>query len=278
MTATAGFARGGPVAALPMYDFPELAATHDALWHAVAEHLRQAGVEAVPTRLSRGTGHEETWADPALLLGQGCEYPLSRRFADRVQWVATPGYAARGCVGALYRSAIVVRHDDPASTLADLRGRRCIINDAESNSGMNLLRAAVAPFAIDGRFFAQVLRSGAHLRSAESVLRGDADVSALDCVSFALLQRLRPALTAGLRVLAWTAASPCLPFITARATTPGTLRALRSALSSVLADPGLAAARGQLLLTGIDTTGDGGYAAVLALERAAQDLGYPVLA
>ena len=267
-----------PVAALPMYDFPELVSAHDALWQALAVRLRQTGVPSPPSRLTRGVDHEQTWADPALLFGQGCEYPLARRFADRVQWVATPCYGARGCTGARYRSAIVVRHDDPAATLADLRGRRCVVNDVESNSGMNLLRAALAPLAIDGRFFASVSRSGAHLHSAESVIRGEADVAALDCVSLAHFQTLRPALCAGLRVLDWTPSSPCLPFITARGTAPATLRALRSALRDVLADPDLAADRARLLLTGIDLVAGDDYATVLALERGARERGYPVLA
>lgn len=43
------------------------------------------------------------------------------------------------------QSAIVVRADHPAETLAELRGSRWVVNEAASNSGMNLLRAAVAP-------------------------------------------------------------------------------------------------------------------------------------
>ena len=41
---------------------------------------------------------------------------------------------------------------DADITLADLKGRRCAVNQIDSNSGMNLLRAAIAPLA-DGTAF-----------------------------------------------------------------------------------------------------------------------------
>jgi len=264
-----------------MYDFPELRAAHDAFWGAVAERLNSAGLRDVPRELTRDVGHAEVWRDPSLLFAQGCEYPLAKSFADRVRLVATPMYSAAGCEGARYRSAIVVRGVDGAhggvATLADLRGRRCVINELESNSGMNLLRAAVAPLATGGRFFGSVAVSGSHLRSVEMVASGEADVASVDCVSFALFQRLYPAVVGELRVLCWTPSSPCLPFITARSASDSTVRALRSALADVFDDAALAAAREQLLLRGVDLEPEEGFGEVLALERGAVEAGYSTI-
>ena len=265
------------VASLPMYDFPELRAAHDAFWSAVAERLNSAGLRDVPRELTRDVGHAEVWRDTSLLFAQGCEYPLAKSFADRVRLVATPMYSAAGCEGARYRSAVVVRGVDGAATLADLRGRRCAINELESNSGMNLLRAAVAPLVTDGRFFGSVAVSGSHLRSVEMVASGEADVASVDCVSFALFQRLYPAVVGELRVLCWTPSSPCLPFITARSASDSTVRALRSALADVFDDAALAPAREQLLLRGVDLEPREGFGEVLALERGAVEAGYPTI-
>ena len=273
------------VASLPMYDFPELRAAHDVFWGALAARLESAGVPHVPRVLTRDAGLGEVWRDPSLLFAQGCEYPLAKAYADRVRLVASPMYSAPGCEGARCRSAIVVRAGaGPAgesrggfAALADLRGRRCVINELDSNSGMNLLRAAVAPLATGGQFFGSVLVSGSHLRSVEMVASGEADVASVDCVSFAHFQRLYPSVVNELRVLAWTASSRSLPFITARSVDDATVRALRSALADVFDDDGLAPVREQLLLSGVDLAPKEGFDEVLALERAAVGAGYPTV-
>jgi ABC-type phosphate/phosphonate transport system substrate-binding protein len=273
---TADVATPGAIVALPMYDFPELVPAHDALWSAVRERLASHGIPA-PAGLSRDLGHFASWRHPHLLLGQACEYPLAKHFRGVVRLVATPCYAAPGCLGASYRSAIVVRRDDPATNLADLRERRCAINESDSNSGMNLLRAAIAPLARGGRFFSAVTSSGSHRNSAALVADGGADVAALDCVSWAHFQKLYPAVTSKLRVLAWTEAAPSLPLITAAGTSETTLEALRASLASVIADETLRPVRAALLLAGFDFSPAEDFSRVLELERQAAERGYPIL-
>jgi ABC-type phosphate/phosphonate transport system substrate-binding protein len=265
------------IAALPMYDYPELAQAHDALWSALADRLIAAGVSDPPLKLTRTLSHFETWRHPGLLLGQGCEFPLAKSFAGCVRLVATPRYAAPGCDGPRYRSAIVVRADDPAETLGDLRHRRCVVNERDSNSGMNLLRAAIAPISQRARFFQSVSLSGSHRRSVEWVLGGQADVAAVDCISFAHIQRLQPRAAAGLRILCWTPASLSPPFITGIANDDATLQALRSALASVVTDSVLTHLCESLLLRGFDFEPDGRVTDVLNYERQAAEFGYPAL-
>jgi ABC-type phosphate/phosphonate transport system substrate-binding protein len=265
------------IAALPMYDFPELQADNDALWAALAESLAAAGVAEVPVALTRGRRHFDLWRDPNLLLAQACEYPIATDHAGTVQLVATPLYTAVGCVGPFYRSAIVVRRHEPAAALADMRGMRCVINEGNSNSGMNLLRAAVAPLAAGAGFFESVDLSGSHRRSIEMVADGEADLAAIDCVSWAHLQRIAPERTGALRVLGWTEASPSLPFVTASGADPATLRALRSALGDVIADPALADVRERLFLSGFDFAPDRSFTQVLGLAQRAAELHYPEL-
>jgi len=265
------------IAALPMYDFPQLRAAHDALWSALAGRMVAMGLANVPRELTRNLGHSEVWRHPGLLFGQGCEYPLATSFANCVRLVATPRYGVPGCEGFTYRSAIVVRSGDPAEALADLRNRACVINEVDSNSGMNLLRAALAPLAAAGRFFGSVEVSGSHLRSVETVADGQADVAAVDCVTFAHLRRIRASVVGEVRVLGWTPSSPCLPFIAGRATSDSTVQVLREALAAVFADAGLREVREELFLDGVDLEPDEGFGAVLALERGAAQLGYPTV-
>jgi ABC-type phosphate/phosphonate transport system substrate-binding protein len=260
------------VAALPMYDFPELRWATDALWAAIA-----ARVPGAPARLERHRPPMEVWTDPDLLLAQSCGYPLVTSLAGKVRLVAVPRYRAAGCAGIWYRSAVIVREADRAVRLEDLRGRRCAVNGMDSNSGMNLLRAAVAPAAVDGRFFHEVSITGAHEASVGAVARGDADVAAIDCVTWAQLQRLRPGFVAGLRLLAWTAATPGLPLITSLRTDSDTRDRLVCALDDLMADATLAPVRDALLIDGFESVSLGAYDAVLDVENHAVELGYAAL-
>lgn len=266
-----------PITSLAMYDWPELQAANDALWSTIAERLTAAGLDNVPPRLTRGLDLDGAWTSPALLLAQTCGYPLVTHLKGRVQLVATPRYRAAGCEGPFRRSAIVVRAASPSARLADLRGARCAVNDARSDSGMNLLRAAIAPLANAAPFFAEVTVTGSHLASAEKVADGGADVAALDAVSYAHLRRRHPRLAHRLRVLEWTARTPGLPLVTAASAGPATLHALRAALDHAARDPRLAEARETLLLDGFSQLPLRYYRLTQHLEERAAALGYPAL-
>ena len=261
----------GRFVTLPMYDPPELHQANDALWRAVAERLVAGGLSDVPEQLTRSDTLQALWRRDGLLLGQTCGYPLMTELAGRFTVVATPIYAAEGCEDAFHRSAVVVAASSPFESLKDLRGKRCAINDWGSNTGMNLLRALVAPLAEQGRFFGGVSVSGSHRQSLTFVAEGAADIAAIDCVTLTLLARIDPSLTARIRILAWSALSPALPFITAGDTDPATLGLLRAALDDVAADPAL-------LLSGIRHLPPEIYDQVLQYERSAADQGYPRLA
>jgi ABC-type phosphate/phosphonate transport system substrate-binding protein len=261
-----------------MYDFPWLARANDALWAGVARHLRAAGLERVPDHLDRTRPREAVLRDPDLLLGHTCGYPLMTALDGVVRPVATPRYALPGCDGAWHRSLVVVREDAPYERLDQLRGRRAALNGFDSNTGMNLLRAAVAPLAGGRPFFGDLLVTGAHLESLAAVRSGRADVAAIDCVTHGLAARHRPDLVAGTRVLAWTEATPSLPLVTRAAAPEAHVAALRSALDAAAADPDLAEARAALALEGFEVLPLSAYGRVLELERAAAEAGYPTLA
>ncbi len=261
-----------------MYDLPGLGAANDALWRALAARLTEAGIAGVPSALTRDVPVAALWCDPRLLLAQSCGYPLVTSLGDTVRVVATPRYRAPGCCGSFYRSAIVVRAADAAADLAALRGKSCAVNDATSNSGMNLLRAMIASLADARSFFGTVLWSGSHRQSLAMIAAGEADVAAIDCVTFEHLRRTEPALVAALRVIEWSVATPGLPLVTASRTDDRTLTAIRAALADIATDSKIAWARDILLIDGFDVLPEDAYASVLALEHRAARLGYPDLA
>jgi ABC-type phosphate/phosphonate transport system substrate-binding protein len=130
------------VASLGMYDSFWLAPANDALWRAIAAQLRRAGMTDVPAALDRDRPLNTTLRDPDVLLGHTCGYPLMTSLRGRVRVVATPCFDLSGCEGAWHRSLIVVAAGSAARSLEDLRGGVAAINGPDSNTGMNLLRAA----------------------------------------------------------------------------------------------------------------------------------------
>lgn len=266
----------GLLAALPMYDLPELQAANDALWTGLRDRLVTQGVRAPPA-LDRDLPLEILWRHPRLLLAQTCGYPLGKSLHDKVRLIATPRYGAPGCEGPFHRSLVVVRTSDPAESLLDTKGRRCAVNALDSNTGMNLLRAEIAPLAKGQRFFRAVTITGAHVASAQAVADGEADLAAIDCVTWAHLRRHRSALTDKLRILAWTVRTPGLPLIAAPGLPAATYQALAWALDDAMADPALREARRTLLLEGVNVLPITHYKAATYLERMAAHQAYPVL-
>jgi ABC-type phosphate/phosphonate transport system substrate-binding protein len=261
------------IAALPMYDLPEVARATDALWTALAERLSAAGLEEVPDRLQRAADPRQVWASPDLLFAQTCGFPLTHAFAGRLALVATPCYSAAGCEGATYCSRIVVRSDDPRSAFPDFSGAVAAINSEDSHSGCNMLRWRVAREA-RRPFFSKVERTGSHLASLDALRSGRADIAAIDCVTFALLGRHRPDAVVGIRILEDTPRAPALPYVTSIGATSEEVALLREGVMEIVRDPALAPVRAELLLAGAEVLPLARYEAIrtLAAEGAAAAL------
>ena len=264
------------IAGLPMYDFPWIAPALDEFWEELSAKLRRAGLEA-PATLSRGPPIDELWRDPELILGQTCGYPYWKSLRDRVVLIATPTYDFEGCEGPRHCSFLVARRGEPRGELADFRGARAAINAYDSNTGMNLFRAVVAPLAEGRPFFKEVVVTGAHAFSLAAVAEGAADIAAIDCVSFALLRRGRPEMVERAQILARSPSSPGLPFIASAAFSRKTIETIRRCLFETLADVRLVEALAALGLTGAEVLEPEAYKRASELEDAAITLGYPAL-
>ncbi len=259
---------------LPWYDLEEIRWATDALWHEIAAQLRSLGTADVSEDLNRDVHYAEQWKSPHFFFGQACGYDVCISHASRLQVVATPRYRAPGCDGPTHCSFVVVRQDSSAKQLEDLRGARCVINTPTSHSGMNVLRAMVAPLHEDGRFFGDVTVSGSHATSMQMVSSGAVDVAAIDCVTHALLAAHRPAELAGTRVLCHTQCVPAPPYVTAVATSKSMIERLRRALFRAILQPGLAEAKDALLLEGVEVLPFDAYESIEHLDDVALANGF----
>ena len=265
------------VASFPMYDFPEVHWALDALWRAVAGNLRDRGVAGVPDELLHTRPLAELWTDPDLFISQCCGLDVVKNYTRHLLPLATPLSVASGRDRHRYRSKIIVHEGSSAACLEDLRGRICAVNGPESHSGMNVLRALIAPLSNGRPFFAEVRESGAHADSIAMVASGSADVAAIDCVTYALLERHRPAAIAGVRVLTHSEYGPAIPYVTRTDTAPETVERMREAIVSAFAEPGIEDALDALFLVCVTVLPKGSYYALIDFERDAVRQGYPKL-
>lgn len=253
---------------------PPLAQATAELWHYLQARLRRDGIAGVPEGLDDNMAHDAAWLRPELLIAQTCGYPFVNRLRGKTKLVATPVYGHPGCDGATMCSFIIIRKNFPAQSLEDLRGVRAAINSRDSNSGMNLLRAAIAPLARDGRFFAEVIETGSHSGSIAAVAEGKADAAAIDCVTYANIQRFDAAQLDAIRVLAETPSGPGLPMITSIETSDGDVVQLRTALQDAIAEPALSAVREVLGLVDFVTLSQEDYEVLSTIAEGARRYGY----
>jgi ABC-type phosphate/phosphonate transport system substrate-binding protein len=218
------------IAALPMYDWPEVRAETNAQWTRIREILRTAGIDA-PETLTRETGDVyEFWR------------PMGDGLADHVHVIGQPDYSdVEGGEGELYRSVVLMRADETLSlvttpfatdhqldrqSLATLiRDKRFAYNVPDSMSGYLALQDDLGSLEL----FREHIPTGGHRASIRAVAAGRADVCAIDCRSWALAQRHEPA-AAALVPVGWTTKRKGLPYITSRNTPPETVAVMRAAL------------------------------------------------
>jgi phosphonate transport system substrate-binding protein len=137
----------------------------------------------------------------------------------------------------IYFSDVVVLRDNPASSLAELRGAAWAFNEPTSQSGYNLPLYVLASRGETAGFFGRVVESGAHLRSLHLIIDRTVDAAAIDSTVLEQEVRLHPDLAARLKVIETLGPSPIPPLVLSRVV-PEALRAtLLRLMLEMPADP-----------------------------------------
>jgi ABC-type phosphate/phosphonate transport system substrate-binding protein len=230
------------IAALPMYDWPEVRAEVDAKWAAIRDALRKKGVDApehltrrnadlppVPGGIRDGSGRKIApdpaglppgefdlavlWQHPNLLLSQSCWGPLEM-WLRGVRVVGQEDYSGiEGGEGEMYSSAIVMRRGFPTVPAAGLIGLRLAYSAADSLSGYLALTRDLDAKGSGLQIFSEQIATGSHRDSMRAVCTGLADVAAIDCKTWALAQEFEAA-ARELALVGWTQRRKGLPFVT----------------------------------------------------------------
>ena len=220
---------------------------------------------------------ESVLRDPGMFIGHTCGYPLMKHLQDAVTPFCVPVFNVSGVEGNLYSSRFIVAAESNIGSLAECAGRIVTINNRDSNSGMNVLRHAIAKLNPAGPFFTSVISSGGHLQSLTAVAEKRADVAAIDCVSFQFIEDRWPELTTQVRSIGDSVKTCGLPLVLPNANLPSTdtqqiLAALNEALKQV--NPRF---RQQLHLSHFASASFDDYQGILEVESFAIDAGYPEL-
>lgn len=280
--------KGSSTVSLPMYEVSDsVKKADDVFWAHLQARLNSEGINA-PVALARTNGElVDQWEQKDLLLSQACGYPYVHTLMDKgVKIVGTPVYATNSSLSAgSYRSVIVVKADSPYRSLSDLKGKKAGVNDWNSNSGMNLFRAAVASSfpedALKQGIFSSVMLTDGHLKSVRMIAAGQIDVASVDDVSYDLIKRDYPDLAAKTRILTVTPAAPGLPMITSAQTDDATIQKIRTAIKALIEHPdddALRQALATMKLTGFVVIDKQDYVErIHQLEDVARAKGYPTL-
>ncbi len=218
------------------------------LFEAIVDHVRRTlGCERTSLRVeARVSGPERGSADPF----SGDEADVGFMCLPSFVWlrelrpppaellgVAPVFEDARASGRPVYFCDVVVRRDAPVRSFADLRGGSWAYNDVCSLSGYYSLLNRLAEAGEDEGFFGRMVRSGSHLKSIESIVRGEADAAAIDSNVLSLRLREDPDLRERLRVIEAWGPFPIQPVVVRSALQPELKEGLRASLLAVSVDP-----------------------------------------
>jgi len=265
------------IAALPMYDWPEVRGEVDAQWARLRDAFRQKGLDAPQTIVRRNgdlpsvpggifdaqgaliapdpatlppdeLDYHKLWLHPALLFAQTCWGPMELGLSSHVQVVGQPSYDAyEGGQGELYSSALVMRTGEGPEVRSPADGKAVL--------PLDLIRGKRFTFnSLDSMsgiigLTRDLQAAGESLdifsvRSASGGHRGSIVTVAEGKADIAAIDCESWALAQRVEpaarkvaIVGWTARRKGLPFITARTTPEKTIRAMREALAGLADQP-----------------------------------------
>ncbi|WP_027051358.1 phosphate/phosphite/phosphonate ABC transporter substrate-binding protein [Mesorhizobium erdmanii] len=265
------------IAALPMYDWPEVRDAIDAQWALLRDALRQRGVDApeaivrrngdlpaVPGGIHDAAGNliapdpatlppdeldfHKLWLHPALLFAQTCWGPMELGLSQHVQVIGQPSYDAyEGGQGELYSSALVMRAGEGDEVRSPADGKAVLPLDRirgkrftfNSLDSMSGIIALTRDLKAAGETL-DIFST----RGESGGHRGSIVTVAEGRADVAAIDCESWALAQRFEpaarkvvIVGWTARRKGLPFITARTTPEKTVQAMREALAGLAQQP-----------------------------------------
>ncbi len=261
------------IAALPMYDWPEMRDEVDAQWAQLRDAFRRRNLDA-PEVVARRNGDlppvaggvrdaegkviapdpatlpadeldfHLLWLHPALLFGQTCWGPMDLGLAGHVQVVSQPSYDAyEGGQGELYSSALVMKADGGPSAASPKDGQALVPLDLLRGKRFTFNNPDSMSGLLGLTRDLQALGESLDIfasRSESGGHRSSIVAIAEGRADVAAIDCESWALAQRfepaakqVKVVGWTARRKGLPYITARTTQATTIAAMREAIATI---------------------------------------------
>ncbi len=137
----------------------------------------------------------------------------------------------------IYYSDVIVRSASPYTTFADLQGCTWAYNERASHSGYNLIYHSLLEREKTLDYFREMIATGSHLQSLQTVLAGKADATALDSHLLDVLLLQQPDLAKKMCVIDMLGPSTIPPIVISSERDDDLKRRVRTVLVSMHEDP-----------------------------------------
>jgi ABC-type phosphate/phosphonate transport system substrate-binding protein len=236
---------------LPMYDFPEVRTSTKAILDALSEAFSMLG-DSSQSVFPENSTHADLirmWEGNEMFFSQSCGLPFVEDLHDFVDIVATLKWTGISDDRGWYRTVIVAREKLGVASLSEVGGLQPVISNTQSLSGWCSLGVSLSEVTMDPQFVKPYVSSGGHAKSLQMLQDKEADVASIDPGTFQLLQRHRPSLTAGLRIIGHGPHVPATPMHVSKVRTAD-FGALQAAVLEVFSRAELAGARAEIGIDG----------------------------
>jgi len=236
---------------LPMYDFPEVQASTKAILDALSNTFTKLGDVSQPS-FPESSIHADLmrmWKDDTTLFSQSCGLPFVEDLHDYVDIVATLKWTGISDDRGWYRTVIVAREEIGVASLSEVGGMQPVITNQQSLSGWCSLGVALSNVGADASYVLPYLESEGHAKSLQFLQDKRADFASIDPGTFQLLQRHRPSLTNGLRIIGHGPHVPATPMHVSKVRM-AEFDALQAATLEVFSRADLAGARAEIGIDG----------------------------
>lgn len=254
-----------------MYDFPEVQASSEAILEALSNAFTAVGDAAHPS-FPESSVHEylmKMWKDQDTLLSQSCGLPFIEELHEYVDVVATLKWTGISDERGWYRTVIVVRDELDVSSMSEVGGLQPVITNKQSLSGWCSLGVALSDVGADASYVLPYVESGGHANSLQMLQDKRADFASIDPGTFQLLQRHRPALTKGLRIIGNGPLVPATPLHVSKLRKCSVEQA-RQIVVDVFAQPSLAQAKADIGIDGAVAMSNDTYTVIAPLIELAE--------
>jgi len=170
----------------------------------------------------------------------------------------------------IYFSDVIVQHDSPLQSFAELRGHSWAYNETISQSGYGITRHHLLRMGETGGFFSKVIHAGWHQKAIRWVIAGKIDGAAIDSQVLAVEMRDHPELNRQIKVIDALGPSTIQPVV-ARADLPAaTKAAVKAALLAMGDDPTAQAKLAECFFERFVSIDDRDYDDIRAMLEAAE--------